>query len=99
MKLSRLSITFILTGWFLLLSAAGYAEPTKITFLHFNDISEIEPRGGTGGLASLMTLLEQERANSSHTITTFGGDLFSPSILSGDNQGCPYGGDDECHRN
>ena len=87
MKHSRLSITFILTGWFLLLSAAGYAEPTKITFLHFNDISEIEPRGGTGGLASLMTLLEQERANSSHTITTFGGDLFSPSILSGITKG------------
>ena len=87
MRLSRFSVTFILTGWFLLLSAAGHAEPTKITFLHVNDIYEIEPRDGKGGFAPLMTLLEQERANSSHTITTFGGDLFSPSILSGITKG------------
>ncbi len=87
MRLSRVSITFILTGWLFLLSAAGYAEPTKITFLHINDIYEIEPRGGKGGFAPLMTLLEQERSNSSYTITTFGGDLFSPSILSGTTKG------------
>ena len=30
-----------------------------------------------------MTLMERERAASPHNVTTFGGDLFSPSILSG----------------
>ncbi|HYE92974.1 MAG TPA: 5'-nucleotidase C-terminal domain-containing protein, partial [Terriglobales bacterium] len=35
-----------------------------------------------GGFAPLMTLLRRERAAATHTVTTFGGDLFSPSILS-----------------
>jgi 2',3'-cyclic-nucleotide 2'-phosphodiesterase (5'-nucleotidase family) len=30
-----------------------------------------------------MTLLTQERAAAAHSITTFGGDLISPSVLSG----------------
>ena len=67
----------------LLAPAAAHAEATRITFLHVNDIYEIEPQRGIGGFAPLMTLLERERAASPNTITTFGGDLFSPSILSG----------------
>ena len=34
-----------------------------------------------------MTLLQRERAASANTVTTFGGDLFSPSVLSGLTQG------------
>lgn len=59
------------------------AGPTKITFLHVNDIYEISPRDGIGGLAELMTLLRVERAASPNSITTFGGDLISPSVMSG----------------
>lgn len=58
-----------------------------ITFLHVNDIYEIAPIGGQGGLAELGALLKQERARSAHGITTFGGDLISPSILSGLTEG------------
>ena len=50
---------------------------------NINDVYQIEPRHGKRGFAPLMTLLKRGRAASSHTITTFGGDLFSPSIMSG----------------
>ncbi|MBT3359091.1 MAG: bifunctional metallophosphatase/5'-nucleotidase [Rhodospirillales bacterium] len=59
------------------------AAPTKVTFLHTNDVYEISPSGGQGGLAELMTLLRKERAAADHAITTFGGDLISPSVMSG----------------
>jgi 2',3'-cyclic-nucleotide 2'-phosphodiesterase (5'-nucleotidase family) len=58
------------------------AEPVKITFLHTNDMYLIDQRDGKGGFPKLMTLLQQERAAHANTITTFGGDLLSPSILS-----------------
>jgi 2',3'-cyclic-nucleotide 2'-phosphodiesterase (5'-nucleotidase family) len=62
---------------------AALAAPTKITFLHVNDVYEISPKGGKGGFAELMTLLRQERAAAEHSVTTFGGDLISPSVMSG----------------
>lgn len=71
------------TGLALLLPLAAQAEPTKITFLHVNDVYEISPKGGQGGFAELMTLLKQERAAADHSFTTFGGDLISPSVMSG----------------
>lgn len=49
----------------LVLAAVSYAvqaAPTTITFLHTNDVYEISPKGGRGGLAELMTLLRHERA-------------------------------------
>jgi 2',3'-cyclic-nucleotide 2'-phosphodiesterase (5'-nucleotidase family) len=83
----RITFKFFVAGasaiWIVLAAAVALAAPTKITFLHTNDVYEISPKNGQGGLAELMTLLEAERAAGDHVITTFGGDLFSPSILSG----------------
>jgi 5'-nucleotidase/UDP-sugar diphosphatase len=62
---------------------AGLAQSTKLTLLHINDVYEISPRRGIGGLAELMTLLRTERAGAEHSITTLGGDLISPSVMSG----------------
>jgi 2',3'-cyclic-nucleotide 2'-phosphodiesterase (5'-nucleotidase family) len=59
------------------------AEPVTITILHTNDVYEISPVEGQGGLAELGTLLKTERAKSPNTVTTFGGDLISPSVMSG----------------
>ena len=64
-------------------AGAAAAEPARITLLHTNDVYEIVPVGGQGGLAELATLLKQERARNPSSITTFGGDLLSPSVLSG----------------
>ena len=66
---------------------AAVAEPVTITVLHTNDVYEIAPRNGRGGLAELATLLQEERADAERSITTFGGDLISPSVLSGLTQG------------
>ena len=84
MKTLRIAVARRLAGVLLVGSAAvAGAEPTTITFLHVNDVSEYASKRGSGGVAPLMTLLERERAASPHTVTTFGGDLFSPSLVSG----------------
>jgi 2',3'-cyclic-nucleotide 2'-phosphodiesterase (5'-nucleotidase family) len=71
----------------LMLGGGARAEPVTVTLLHTNDVYEIAPREGRGGLAELATLLQQERAQAEHSITTFGGDLISPSVLSGMTKG------------
>jgi 2',3'-cyclic-nucleotide 2'-phosphodiesterase (5'-nucleotidase family) len=75
----------LVTGAALLvtLAAGARAEPVTVTVLHTNDVYEIAPKEGRGGLAELATLLQRERAAAAHSITTFGGDLISPSVLSG----------------
>ena len=65
------------------LAVTAAAQEARVTFLHLNDVYEISPKKGVGGLAELMTLFEEERARNPDTIVTFGGDLLSPSVLSG----------------
>jgi 5'-nucleotidase / UDP-sugar diphosphatase len=67
----------------LLAPLAAMAQSVKVTFLHTNDVYEISPVRGRGGLAELATLLKRERAQAQHHMTTFGGDLISPSLMSG----------------
>jgi 2',3'-cyclic-nucleotide 2'-phosphodiesterase (5'-nucleotidase family) len=69
-----------------LVFATGLAlaqQTAKVTFLHTNDVYEIAPVRGKGGFAPLMTLLKQERQANPNTVTTLGGDLISPSLMSG----------------
>src|SRR5262249_3577691 len=66
-----------------MLPLAALAQSARITFLHTNDVYEITPARGWGGFAPLMTMLREQRAAAPNTITTFGGDLISPSIMSG----------------
>ncbi|MGQ0663009.1 MAG: bifunctional metallophosphatase/5'-nucleotidase [Pseudomonadota bacterium] len=65
------------------LSASALAQKTTVTFLHTNDVYEISPVRGWGGFAELMTLLRKERAAARNSLTTLGGDLISPSLMSG----------------
>jgi 2',3'-cyclic-nucleotide 2'-phosphodiesterase (5'-nucleotidase family) len=69
------------TGW------RSAAQSVELTLLHFNDVYEISPEAGAGGFAPLMTLIRAERARARHSLTTFGGDLISPSVLSSLTQG------------
>ncbi|PHQ66415.1 MAG: bifunctional metallophosphatase/5'-nucleotidase, partial [Sneathiella sp.] len=73
----------LLAAALVLLSSVAIAEPMRLTFLHTNDLDQISGVNGHGGFAELMTLLREERKRSPNAITTFGGDLISPSILSG----------------
>lgn len=68
-------------------AAVARAEPVAVTFLQVHAVYEISPKGGRSRLAERATLLERERASAAHSITTFGGDLLSPSVLSGRVQG------------
>ena len=73
-----------LTSVFLLLVvAAAQAQNADVTILHINDVYEISPVRGEGGLAELMTLLKGERSQHASTITAISGDFLSPSLLSG----------------
>src|SRR3954471_3774155 len=64
-------------------SDGALADQAGISFLHANDVYEIAPKDGMGGFAEFMTLLARERGRHPNTITTFGGDLLSPSVMSG----------------
>ena len=68
---------------FLGLSANAMAQSLDLTLLHINDVYEISAKRGAGGFPQLMTLLKGERAKARHHLTTFGGDLISPSVMSG----------------
>ncbi|MBF0125788.1 MAG: bifunctional metallophosphatase/5'-nucleotidase [Magnetococcales bacterium] len=59
------------------------ADEKKLTFLHVNDVYELQPRNGLGGVAALGTLLRDYRQRDPQLVFTFGGDLLSPSSLSG----------------
>ncbi|MEO5377101.1 MAG: 5'-nucleotidase C-terminal domain-containing protein [Magnetococcus sp. DMHC-6] len=61
----------------------AFSEEIKITFVHANDVYELQPRNGMGGIASLQTVLQEYRRKDPQLIFTFGGDLLSPSLLSG----------------
>src|ERR1700687_5467415 len=63
------------------------AEPIRVTFLHLNDVYELTPAAGKGGLAQAATRIHAQRARNINTIVTFGGDLLSPSFMSGLTQG------------
>jgi 5'-nucleotidase / UDP-sugar diphosphatase len=60
-----------------------YADQVHFTILHLNDVYEISPieNGEKGGLARIKTLQTNLKKKNPNTITTFGGDLFSPSAL------------------
>ncbi len=58
-----------------------------LRLLHLNDVYEISPKGGQGGLAEIMTLVRAERGGAKNSLFTFGGDLLSPSLLSAKTQG------------
>jgi len=62
---------------------AQAADPIHVTFLHFNDVYEMLPETGKGGLAQVATIVRNQRARNFNTIVTFGGDLLSPSFMSG----------------
>ncbi|MGE3539174.1 MAG: bifunctional UDP-sugar hydrolase/5'-nucleotidase [Candidatus Tectimicrobiota bacterium] len=59
------------------------AQSATLTLLTINDVYELTPAQGQGGLAELYTLLQAERATATQHLTTVNGDFLSPSIMSG----------------
>jgi 5'-nucleotidase len=75
-----------LRGIFLVtvLTFAVQAQPDtiRVTLLHTNDTYQFTPvDGGTrGGLARMLTVVNEVRAKNLNTLVTFGGDTLSPSV-------------------
>jgi len=71
------SIIFSVIGIF-----AQNADTIRVTVLHVNDVYQFIPvEGGTrGGLARVLTLKKQIKAENPNTIFTMGGDTLSPSV-------------------
>src|SRR6266851_7794748 len=71
---------------FLLLIATcpgpALGQSATLTLLTVNDVYEVAPVQGQGGLAELLTLLRAERATATHHLTTVNGDFLSPSLMS-----------------
>ncbi|HEU4438894.1 MAG TPA: 5'-nucleotidase C-terminal domain-containing protein [Methylomirabilota bacterium] len=72
-----------------MLLCAGCAEtrcadrpPVRIQLLLVNDVYELEPVQGRGGLARVATLVRELRRESPHTLFVLAGDTLSPSLLS-----------------
>src|SRR5215469_12538147 len=78
----------VLAALGLCLAGAAGAAPVHVTFLHFSDATEIDPPPGkAAGLAQLATLIREQRAKDINVVLTYGGDLLSPSFMSGLTQG------------
>jgi 5'-nucleotidase / UDP-sugar diphosphatase len=67
----------------LMLLWAGGAAAARVTFIHFNDVYEIQPTEGGkyGGPARVATVLARLRKSAAPAIVTLGGDYLSPSAL------------------
>ncbi|WP_245414628.1 bifunctional metallophosphatase/5'-nucleotidase [Aestuariivirga litoralis] len=64
----------------------AWAETVKLTFLLTNDIYNVED-AERGGFARLNAVVKAERAKGGNVIYAHAGDLISPSLLSGLDQG------------
>ena len=73
------------------LAGVTTAEPLSLTIVHVNDWDRMAGEDGRGGAARIAAVVAEERARAEagggHAIVTFGGDMISPSLLSGIDKG------------
>ena len=70
---------------------AAAAQPLSLTIVHVNDWDRMEGRKGAGGAARIAAAVAEESARATgaggHIVVTFGGDMISPSLMSGIDKG------------
>ncbi|MCB6178492.1 bifunctional metallophosphatase/5'-nucleotidase [Rhodobacter sp. Har01] len=69
------------------LAAPLAAETVKLTLLGVGDVYNFEEEDGRGGFARLNAVARAERAANPNTLYLFNGDMLSPSLASGFDQG------------
>ncbi len=89
MKLSKRALKMAMgaTALSTVLMSGAYAQTVNITILGIGDIYNFADKKGRGGMARLNAIALAERANNPNTLYVFDGDMLSPSILSGFDQG------------
>lgn len=67
------------------------AEPARLVILHVNDWDRVDAVDGAGGAARIAAAIATEKARATAlgatVMVTFGGDMISPSLLSGIDKG------------
>jgi 5'-nucleotidase len=53
-----------------------------LTVIHFNDVYDLQPKGGSMGVCHFKAKVEELRKENPKAITLFSGDCFSPSTLT-----------------
>ena len=70
---------------------AALAAPLHLTLVHVNDWDQMAGIKGHGGAAKIAAVVAEERARAEAAgglaVVTFGGDMISPSVLSGIDKG------------
>ena len=73
------------------LAPPSLAAPLRLTLVHVNDWDQMAGSRGAGGAAKIATVVAEERARAEVegglALVTFGGDMISPSVLSGIDKG------------
>lgn len=89
MKLTKraLQMTLGATALSTILMSGAYAQTVNITILGVGDIYDFDADHGRGGVARLNAVAKAERAAHPNFLYVFDGDMLSPSILSGFDQG------------
>ncbi len=89
MKLSKRALKMALgaTALSTVLAASAMAQTVNITILGVGDIYNFADKKGRGGVARLNAVALAERAANPNFLYVFDGDMLSPSILSGFDQG------------
>lgn len=72
---------------FLIIPLLLFSDTTRISLFTFNNSYELLPKEGSGGLASMMSLLEKERKKTPYHLTALNGDFISPLYLGSWDQG------------
>jgi len=63
-------------------SPCAERPPVRVQFLLVNDVYQLDPVGGRGGLARVATLVRELRRETPQTLFVLAGDTLSPSVLS-----------------
>jgi 5'-nucleotidase len=63
-------------------SPCGERPSVRVQFLLVNDVYQLDPVGGLGGLARVATLVRELRRETPQTLFVLAGDTLSPSVLS-----------------
>jgi 5'-nucleotidase len=63
-------------------SPCGERPPVRVQFLLVNDVYQLDPVGGGGGLARVATLVRELRRETPQSLFVLAGDTLSPSVLS-----------------
>ena len=81
----------VLASALAVLAPTASAAPLSLTLVHVNDWDQMAGIEGAGGAAKIAAVVAEERARAvaggGHAVVTFGGDMISPSVLSGIDKG------------